>query len=352
MNRMLPVLGLLAASCTPKINIEVLRPAAVMSPPEVKELTVVDRSRAKNAGQTVLGVLEGALTGEAIGADRNGRSRAMTAVVTGLRDSPRFDAAESFAQKKELESNLFDKELSWETADKICAQSGCQGIVALEAFDSDSSLDISSSRRKETVDGKEVTRTVWEAQRFTKVVTAWRYYDVVNRRILDDLRTWDRSYTWTETGDTKREAINRLPNQTFTVEYVGELAGTGYAQRIAPSYIWVVRDYYGGGHDELKLAKNSVRALDWADASRIWTGLHGSAPDPKIKGKAAYNLALAAEVQGDLDTAIQWATEAAKLLSNSRARTYRGVLQRRKSDEARLAEQMDTGEQPLAVPPR
>ena len=138
MNRILPLLAIVAAGCTPKMSIEVLQPSAVTSPAEIHNLTVVDRSRAKNVGQGILGALEGALTGEAIGADQNGRSAAMNSMVSGLRASPRFDAAESFARRKELESSLFDKELSWDTATWICEQSGCQGIVALEAFDSDS----------------------------------------------------------------------------------------------------------------------------------------------------------------------------------------------------------------------
>lgn len=352
------VVGVLAAACNPSMRLEVLEPSLVTSPPEIRTLAVVDRSRAKNFGQGVLGAIEGALTGEAIGADNEGRSRAMTAVVVGLRNSPRFDAAETFMPRKELESSLFDKELSWKTASRICRETGCQGIVALEAFDSDSRTDARSEVKKETDDnGREVSRTEWQAERETRVTTAWRYYDVVNRRVIDDVRTFDRSYTWTETGNTKGEAISRLPEQTYSVAYVGELAGASYARRIAPTYVWVTRSYYGTGHDQLKLAKNHVKALDWAGAADIWNTLYEKDADPKIRGKAAYNLALASEVDGDLRNASSWATEAAVLLANGKARSYRRLIEQRLADQIRLEEQMEMSapgtvapERPLAVP--
>ncbi|MCB9670947.1 MAG: tetratricopeptide repeat protein [Alphaproteobacteria bacterium] len=354
MVRVVPLL-ILAAGCNPSLRIQVLQPSLVTSPPEIQQLTVVDRSRAKNVGQGILGALEGAITGEAIGADTNGRSRAMTAVVTGLRASPRFDAAETWAARKDLESSLFDKELSWAGAQRICEDSGCQGIVALEAFDSDSSTDVDKRIVERVVDGKKVKETVYDAQRVTRVTTAWRYYDVVHQQVLDDLRTFDSSYTWTESGPTERDARSKLPDQGASVAYVGTIAGTDYAMRIAPTYVWVSRSYYGGGHDQLKLAKNHVKALDWPGAARIWTELHATSPDPKIKGRAAFDLALAAEVQGDLQTAASWATEAATLLGNGKARSYRMAIEGRIADQARVEHQMRTtpvDEAPLAIPPR
>lgn len=62
MVRVVPLL-ILAAGCNPSLRIQVLQPSLVTSPPEIQQLTVVDRSRAKNVGQGILGALEGAITG-------------------------------------------------------------------------------------------------------------------------------------------------------------------------------------------------------------------------------------------------------------------------------------------------
>ena len=330
-----------AAACNPSTRLQVLEPSLVTSPANIHTLAVVDRSRAKNVGQGILGTLEAVVTGEGIGADNEGRAQAMTAVVTGLRNSPRFQAVEPFVPRKELESSLFDTEMSWSTARKICKQAGCQGIVSLEALDSDSTIGV--ERKQETTtndDGKEVTRTYFQAQRETRVVTAWRYYDVVGENIIDDVRGWDRAYTWTETGPTRDKATALLPPQRDAVAHVGALAGADYARRIAPTYVWVSRSYYGRGHDQLKLGKNHVKAMDWAGAAQVWEALYKNDPDPKARGKAAFNLALSAEVEGDLRNAASWATEAAVLLANGKSRNYRALLERRLRQQEQLREQM------------
>jgi len=338
----LATLTVVATACSPSIRLQVLEPSLVTSPPDVHRLAVVDRSRAKNVGEGILGALESIATGEGIGADNEGRSRAMTAVVRGLQDSPRFDAAEVFVPRKELESSLFDKELSWATAKRICKDAGCQGIVALEAFDSDSSVNVDRRVTTETdSDGKERQVVTFEAQRRTNVVTAWRYYDVVNKQIIDDVRGWDSAYTWTETGPSVSAARGALPPQGDAVSYVGSLAGASYARRIAPTWVWVTRSYYGGGHPDLKLGKNHVRAMDWAGAVDIWDDLYRNGPDAKTRGKAAFNLALAAEREGDLRNAASWATEAAVLLANGRARGYRASLERRLADQLKVQQQME-----------
>lgn len=358
MSRSVLVIALLGAACSPSIRLEVLQPSLVTSPPDIHTLAVVDRSRAKNVGQGILGALEGALTGEAIGADNEGRSRAMNEVVVGLRNSPRFDAAEVFVPRKELESSLFDTDLSWGTANRICKQARCQGIVALEAFDSDSSMDVRRRVEKDTNDeGKEIDRVVYEATRETRVVTAWRYYDVSRKRIIDDVRTFDRSRTWTERGDTRAQAVADLPDQAVTVAIVGGIAGAEYSRRIAPTYVWVTRSYYGSGDATLKLGKNHVKAMDWAGAADLWQTMFEQNPEPKLRGKAAFNLALASEREGDLRNAASWATEAAVLLANGKSRSYRSLLERRLADQLRLEEQMKLAapatlqeERPMAKP--
>ena len=109
--------------------------------------------------------------------------------------------------------------------------------------------------------------------------------------------------------------------------------------RIAPTYVSVSRSYYGRGSDGLKRAKNHVKAGDWEGATQIWLQEVNS-PDTKVRGKAEYNLALAAEVAGDLETALQWARKGAVDLANSRSRSYVATIERRIADQQRLQQQM------------
>ncbi|MEN0061848.1 MAG: DUF6340 family protein [Myxococcota bacterium] len=327
--------------CASTINLEVLQPAALAVPQNVQTLAVVDRSRAKNVGQGVLGVLEGALTGEAIGADTEGRVSARQGLANALGASPRFDVVTPDLKSKVVASSLFDAAgISWELAERICAQENCDGIVTLEAFDSDSFTDVDTRRVEEEVDGKERVRTVYDVERRMSVLTSWQLYDVKNRQVLDNMRETSFARTWTATGDSEKQARRDLPPQTAMVRDVAYVAGEAYGRRIAPSYITVSRTYFSKGDDRFKAAKTRVRGLDWDGAATIWSELTQSS-DPKTKGRAFFNLALYSEVVGDLDRAIEQAQKANQILDKGSTRRYVSTLSIRKADQARLADQME-----------
>lgn len=327
--------------CTRTISLTVLEPSLITSPPNIHALAVVDRSRPANVGEHVLGTIEGVLTGEAIGADNYGRTQAIQGASQALRDSPRFDAVAPYTPPRDMETSLFDRELSWEVATRICREATCQGIVALESFNSDSTVDV-VARRESYKDrqGNDATRTVFDAERRTEVHTAWRYYDVLHRQMLDFARDIEGVYTFTESAPTRERALRQLPPQGDGVGLAGAIAGQRFATRIAPTYVRVSRSYYSRGSDGLKQARNRVRANDWDGAVDEWFALYEASSEPKVRGRAAFNLAVANEVFGDLDVAVEWAMEAAVILGNARARTYRGVLEGRRARNARVQEQM------------
>ncbi|MBL0019081.1 MAG: hypothetical protein IPP17_22320 [Bacteroidetes bacterium] len=64
----------------------------------------------------------------------------------------------------------------------------------------------------------------------------------------------------------------------------------------------------------------------------------------KIKGRALYNLALAAEMDGDLVGASELAKDAYRKYDNRKAMTYRNILEQRIRDQERLKEQMEGAE--------
>jgi len=341
---------LLAGGCAPSVSLRVLKPASINIPAEIQTVAVIDRSRASNAGQTVLGVLEGGLSGEGIAADNEGRLEAMNAAVAVLSESPRFEVLTPTVTPKEVDSNLFDKPWDYSSVARLCKQYGCDGVIALEAFDSDSRTDngvIATDDSKYNAESS----THW-ASRNTRVVTSWRFYDAHADRTLDQLRAHDEANTWQEEALTVKDAMARLPSQQDTIRRMGSASGSSYARRIAPAYIMVRRTYYGGGSDEMKSARNHVRATDWEGATPIWRDLAQSTTDAKLRGKARFNLAVAAEVRGELARAQDLAKKAAVDLHNGKARRYASALEYRLIEQRRLEEQLTPPPQETVAPPR
>lgn len=330
----------LSTGCAPSVSLRVLRPAEVPVPPHVETVAVVDRSQVGNVGEGILGAIEGMLTGEALTVDLEGRAAALGALGDGLAASPRYDVVDLHLDAAQSKSSLFDEQLDWDTAESLCAKFGCEAIVALEAFDSDSRVETDSTRiEEEDEDGDKHVRVEYSARRETDVLAAWRLYDVQQRKILDDLRDHMETDAWSADGDSEREAIDNLPSQYDTVCELAIDSGAYYARHIAPSYDWVRRSYFGAGDPLLKQARARARADDWDGARSLWEQLLGSTNE-KVRGKAAHCLAVAAEVEGDLRGALQWATRAVQDLDVPRTRSYRWALEQRLVEQGLLEDQM------------
>ncbi|MBX2801309.1 MAG: hypothetical protein KTR31_26765 [Myxococcales bacterium] len=334
------VVALIGMGCLPKTSLEVLVPADVALPPNVTRIAVVDRSRPGNFGQGVLDTIEGALTNEDIAADRRGASEAVRGVAEVLRASPRFEVVVPRPDRRRQDSSVFDRTMNFRTAKAICQPHGCQAVVSLEAFDSDSQVLVETETSVDrTSNGREIARTTFQAMRETRVVSAWRVYDLSSRSIVDDIRDHAVIDSWTEEGPTEAAAIASLPPVGDAVFQVGFDAGASYGVRIAPSFVWVTRSYYGGGDDRMKRAKRLVKANRWPAAAEVWQGVARKGSG-KIAAKARYNLAVYNETRGRLNKALRRAKAAASVLSNNRSRTYVRILERRLRDAERLERQM------------
>jgi hypothetical protein len=294
--------------------------------------------------------LEGAITGEAIMGDREGAESALRTLSYTLGESPRFEVVVPNVDSEQTDSGIFDRELDFRVVKRICRRHHCDALLALEAFDSDSHLHIDGDAIDEDKDYTDVT-----VSRDTRVLAAWRLYDADEDRILDSTREWTRSETWNHHGDTLADARRGLPSQEYTIRHLGDIMGRDYGARIAPTWFDVTRYYYGKGSPELKEGKRYVKAGDWEGARKIWRGLVDD-PDRKVRGRARFNLALAFEVDGELERALDRAKKAAVDLHNGRSRDYVRILERRIRDQERLEEQLslppETDEPPRREKPK
>jgi len=322
-----------------------IAPAEIMVPNHIKTVAIVDRSRARNAGQSVLGVIEGAISGEEIGADTQGRHMAIGAVRELLTESPRFDIVTPNLDRREIGSSLFARNLDWQTAQTICEAANCEGIISLEAFDSDIDNDVDVSETTIFENGEEKQIKEYEADQTLTVVTAWRFYDVENRLIVDEVRDYATERSWSSTGDTESEAVDNLPGQTASVEAVGDQSGIDYARRVAATYYWITRRLFKAGDSGLRTAARHARSGDWKRAAHIWTDLSRTGGSAKVRSRAMYNLAVDLERQGALDKAMEMARSAQKLHDKGRIRNYAETLRVRQAEEREAERQLEAARQ-------
>ena len=335
---------MLSGACTPTVHIQVLKPSAIVVPAHIQDVAFLDRSEAQGLGEGVLGVVEGLVTGEDPGQDHQGRAAAGDAMKEILSNSPRFKIVE--LGQTNVSSSLFDEQMAWGAATRACKRAGCQGLIALEAFDSDSTVETRHEDYTELQDGKEVHKKQWHASRDTQVMTAWRFYDVEKKRVVHQLHDHSSQASWEFEGTSEQEAIDALPAQSETVRNIGGQAGDYYGRLIAPSYITVSRPFFVRGDSRLKSQKNRVKAGAWQPAEAAWVELWESNAKDKVKARAAHNIAVSQEVGGNLDSAVEWAREAAILWPKGHIGRYVHILEKRQQQAAELLEQMNPPESP------
>ena len=140
-------------------------------------------------------------------------------------------------------------------------------------------------------------------------------------------------------GSSNNDAERKLPNLSQALKKSGDFAGKEFGKRISPVWIKVRRMFYIGKGDQLKTAGKLIRKNNFDDATVIWKQLI-DADDKDIASKASYNMALASEIKGFLNTAIDWAKKSIEL-GNKRATHYITILNKRIIDQRKLNNQLN-----------
>jgi hypothetical protein len=285
--------------------------------------------------------LEGFITGESIYGDKEGSNNCVNGLINELKASPRFTAVlVNYPQLKGTGTREWPVELSWAMVDSICSMYKSDALVALETFDSDILFNTGKNVLKQTANGKDTLVNEFFTNLKINVNAGWRVYDNLNKKIIDQNSYMDEK-AWLKKGQTPEAALKQLPDKRAAINSAGLFAGDQYAMRISPTWANVYRSYYIKGKKEVgfKNAKRFVRVNNWDQAKIIWTNLSKSV-EPKVAGRANYNLALASEMDGQLDSALVYAKIAYGTYFDKRAVSYIRVLNTRIADQDRLKEQL------------
>lgn len=333
------------ASCTSTIELQMLQPADLFMPEHLQTIALADRSRPAKGFNNVV---EGLVTGEGIGQDRRGRMRALEGLALTLTRTPRFDVKSTNIEMEGSPSgNSFPAPLPWAEVDRICGQYRADALITMELYDSDNyiSTELRKDKKKDK-EGNEYTEQYYVADMRTQVRIGWRLYDRQKRHIIDQF-TGTEDASSDARGDTEEAAKGNLPAQEAITQDVSFAAGELYGMRIAPVWVTISREWYTNGKGEartnMERAARYARTGEWEQASDIWMSVVNTAADPKNRGRAAYNMAVANEREGKLRAALQWARRAYTDFGNKKAQTYTDIIRQRIFDQERVEEQMGNG---------
>jgi hypothetical protein len=329
-------------SCsTQQLYLNVVEPAPVTLPSYIKSVGVINRSVPSDETKG-LDMLDKALSLEGVNLDKEGAMESIRGLSDELVHNTRFDEVKTLNDFDFRTSALtdFPTALTWEIVEKVCSESKTDALFSLEKFDTDTHLNYSTRK----VDMKTPLGTIpgleHQADMSTLVKTGWRIYDPSSKLILDEY-IYNESVNFTGRGINPLIAASALVGRKDAVNQVSNKAGHGYALRIIPYRVRVMRDYYVKGTNNFKIARRKAQVGKWDEAGLLWEKETNNS-STKVAGRASYNMAIINEINGDLDSALKWAQKSYEDTNNKLALRYVRILENRryknevlKSQEAR-----------------
>ncbi len=98
-----------------------------------------------------------------------------------------------------------------------------------------------------------------------------------------------------------------------------------FAELLIPHWVEVQRMYYKSGQCRIKKAEELIKENDWIEAAEIWKK-NVNNKNKSIAAKSMFNLALACEIEGDIDAAIDWAVKSFHVFERKNELNYYNCL--------------------------
>ena len=180
------------------------------------------------------------------------------------------------------------------------------------------------------------------------VVTSniWTVYGAKEQRIIDRFTQVDTLY-WDRLDENGQYQKIRIPDKKSAISLAASVIGENYSKHILPAWAKVDRTIMQSSDPEFQKATKLAQNNKWEEASAIWQNYADSKSKLK-KVTALYNLALASEMNGNIDQAIGLTDKAAKVSSglfmssdNEAVRKYSAVLYQRKNEINKLNKQYE-----------
>jgi hypothetical protein len=303
------------------------RPVVELAP-HIKKIGIVNRSLpVDNKGNKTWTTLEAILSGEGIMEDKNGSMAAMS----GAEVQFNMDTFVRAYQLKEillpgLGAGKMNAALNSDIIDSLCYINGFDALLVLEAFDTDQRNSQTSYALSELANAAITGRVDLNSRppSYSEVYVSmsWRLYDNHKKIILDETNFGDNfgvnKYNYDLADFAKRDGIQ-------TSSYIG---GRAYVSRFYPAWVRVYRDFFRRKGPELKMAARMMDVGDLDGATKIWRQLT-THPNRKIAGRACFNTAIAVELTGDLDGALEWTQKSYAVYRIRQARHYSNFLMNR-----------------------
>ena len=333
------IFSLFSCSSLVTLNVKMLEPGAISLGPDIGTVALVNRALPGPTTKTknVIDIL----TSESLNHDLQGRQQILEGLNNALMQSPRLKGFLATAQYSgDMTGTLFPAPMSWDTINQICMDNHTDAVIALETFHTDVTVTHETGNIQMTNQfGISIPTVQISATQKVLVKIGFRIYNPKTQKIVDQY-TYSYWRTWGTQATSIGEAIAALESRQLCVNQACNTAGGLYENRISPTWNYEQRSLWKkAGRSPMAVGSRMAIVGNWDEAAKNWNQVLASSTKRKLCGRAAYNLALASEVNGDLLAAKNYISQAYGQYNNKQAQYYQNTINRRYNDMIRLNQQ-------------
>ena len=164
-------------------------------------------------------------------------------------------------------------------------------------------------------------------------------YDAVKKEYISQKHYAD-TLVWDQADFYSLQVVEDIPSVTEAVYLAAYEIGKRYTNTMIPYWENMRRFYVVPYGEDWRRAADLTYVHDWEGAMNIWKQ-HASSNDNKLASYAAFNTALACEMLGHYDLALEWLYYARTKYYFAYINGYIELLENRKSDSKELQKQLE-----------
>jgi len=242
-----------------------------------------------------------------------------------LFESGRYDVVipkdRNFA--RDLKFFRVPEELDWDEVSRICSEFRADALLVIERYYN-----------------KVITRLAMhpasmEYQPYysgsidSKYDAVVKIYDPSRKEIVRQLIVAD-TISWSDSDISVKALFMKLPSVKECLVQTGIQVALDLDSRLSPAWIRDRRGYFLIENDDFPRISKWVEQNDWQSAYDYWLP-YAKSGKKSVSSKAQFNLALASEMLGNIDEAIQWANQSYQTSYRGQTEQYLNKLGQRRA---------------------
>ena len=194
--------------------------------------------------------------------------------------------------------------LSINYIDEVCKSYNVNAVLVLESF----SEQLASKYYYRPLESSDLN--FYDSTTDLSYKSDWRLIRPDNSKPAIRFQICD-SIFWKANSNSLKNLYEQMPSIKEALIGGGTASGLKMASYISPDWVNQIRNYYVTGKTEIDAAIPLIKENKWEEASAIWTK-YATVNSTKTRSRVEFNLALASEMTGNVDLAIEWGLKSFK----------------------------------------